>query len=111
MCCFYLVISLYDNSQCLSIFQTHLNLLDNWGFLKQLQLVQYSIMFYPTAVLIAETFQFNKELIQKVNTADLNQLAKRPATSGFIIDKAIKELDFKPTTIKDSLVEIQQALA
>jgi dTDP-4-dehydrorhamnose reductase len=42
-------------------------------------------------------------LIEKVDAAIFNQAGKRPAKTGFIIDKAKKELGFKPLTFIEGL--------
>jgi dTDP-4-dehydrorhamnose reductase len=45
---------------------------------------------------IANFWKFDVNLIQPVSSATLNQTAKRPPKTGFIINKAIKDLGFKP---------------
>ena len=52
---------------------------------------------------IADHFSLDKNLINHVNTIDLNQKALRPFKTGFDLRKAIKILNYKPTKFEDSL--------
>ena len=52
---------------------------------------------------IADHFSLDKNLINHVNTIDLNQKAERPFKTGFDLRKAINILDYKPTKFEDSL--------
>jgi dTDP-4-dehydrorhamnose reductase len=58
---------------------------------------------------IASFWGFNQDLISPVSSTTLNQTAKRPPKTGFIIDKAKKELGYQPHSFKDglSLVDAQ----
>jgi len=58
---------------------------------------------YDLAVKVAEHYGLNKELIHATNSATLNQPAKRPPITGFIIDKAIHDLGYSPTPFSESL--------
>lgn len=58
---------------------------------------------YEMAVKIAKTFQFNGSLISEVNASVFVQPAKRPPKTGFIIDKARKELGYEPMSFDDAL--------
>ncbi len=52
---------------------------------------------------IASFWGFNQDLISPVSSTTLNQTAKRPPKTGFIIDKAKKELGYQPHSFKDGL--------
>ena len=52
---------------------------------------------------IADHFSLDKNLINHVNTIDLNQKAVRPFKTGFDLRKASNILDYKPTKFEDSL--------
>lgn len=58
---------------------------------------------YELATKVAEHYGLNKELIHPTDSTTLNQPAQRPPRTGFIIDKAIKELGYKPTGFMQSL--------
>ena len=60
--------------------------------------------------LVADYFQLDKSYIQPVSSAELNQPAKRPPVTGFIIDKAIRELDFNPHTFLEGLAVVKKQL-
>ncbi len=68
----------------------------------------YSIL--ELVYLVAEYWNLNKELIQIVSSSTLNQPAKRPPRTGFVIDKAVNVLGFKPKTFKEGLALIDQQL-
>jgi dTDP-4-dehydrorhamnose reductase len=53
---------------------------------------------------IAECFNLKKNLIQPIETGELNQKARRPLKSGLITLKAETELGYKPHTITESLM-------
>jgi dTDP-4-dehydrorhamnose reductase len=58
---------------------------------------------YEIALQIAAIFKLDKSLIKSISTAQLNQRADRPAKTGFVIDKAVKELGFKSVSFKEQL--------
>ncbi|MCB9502245.1 MAG: dTDP-4-dehydrorhamnose reductase [Deferribacteres bacterium] len=47
---------------------------------------------YHLALLVADVYGLDSSLITRIKTSDLGQAAKRPLNSGFIIEKAEKEL-------------------
>ena len=55
---------------------------------------------------IAESFNFNMSNINKIESKELKQFAVRPMDSSLDINKAKKQLDFKPTLLRDALKEI-----
>lgn len=58
---------------------------------------------YDMAIVTAEWLDLDKSLIEKVDASLFNQPAKRPAKTGFIIEKAKQELDFHPLSFKEGL--------
>ena len=58
---------------------------------------------YEMALATAEYLHLDNNLIEKVDAAIFNQAGKRPAKTGFVIDKAKNELGFKPLTFKEGL--------
>jgi dTDP-4-dehydrorhamnose reductase len=58
---------------------------------------------YDMACCVADFFGFNKSLIKKVTAADFSQPAKRPPITGFVIDKAVRELGFHPVAFEEGL--------
>ncbi len=60
--------------------------------------------------LVADHWKLDKTLINPISSNTLNQAAKRPPKTGFIILKAQTELGFKPRTFKESLQVIEKQL-
>ncbi|TVQ81215.1 MAG: hypothetical protein EA358_01085 [Flavobacteriales bacterium] len=52
---------------------------------------------------IASTWELDTSLIEKISTDSLGQPAKRPPRTGFEVDKAKRELGFRPVGIKEGL--------
>lgn len=59
---------------------------------------------------IAEVFDLDAALIEKTKIADLQLPALRPSTTGFILDKAKKELHYQPMTLLQGLLTMKQEL-
>jgi len=60
---------------------------------------------------IARYYKLDQSLIHPVSSAELNQSAKRPPKTGFILDKAKKELNYRPHTLEEGLEIVSQQLA
>jgi len=58
---------------------------------------------YDMAMATANYLQLNKELIEKTDAAHFSQPARRPAKTGFIIDKAKRELGYAPVNFTEGL--------
>ena len=58
----------------------------------------------------ADFFHLDKSFINPVTTASLNQPAKRPPVTGFIIDKAKRDLDFQPHSFLEGLEIVKSQL-
>ncbi len=58
---------------------------------------------YQMAIKTAELLKLDSSLIKKVTAASFSQPAKRPLKTGFVIDKARRELDYKPLSFEEGL--------
>ena len=58
---------------------------------------------YDMAIATAEWLGLDKTLIEKVDASLFTQPAKRPAKTGFIIEKAKQELGFRPLSFEEGL--------
>lgn len=63
---------------------------------------------FEFALLIARTFDLNKDLIVPVTTPELNQAAKRPMKAGLIIDKAKSILKTKLMSAEEALLDLKK---
>jgi len=62
------------------------------------------------AYTVADYFKLDKQYIQPITTAELNQAAARPLRTGFVIDKAKQELDYLPHTLLEGLEIVAEQL-
>ena len=58
---------------------------------------------YQMAIKTAEYLNLDSSVIKKVTHTSFNQPAKRPLKTGFIIDKARKELGYEPISFEEGL--------
>jgi dTDP-4-dehydrorhamnose reductase len=58
---------------------------------------------YQMAIRAADYLKLNSSLINKVTAANFSQPAKRPAKTGFIIDKAKRQLSYEPISFDEGL--------
>jgi dTDP-4-dehydrorhamnose reductase len=63
---------------------------------------------YQVAIKIAEEFGFGNTLISETNASDFSQPALRPSRTGFIIDKAKRELGYVPVSFEEGLSELKR---
>jgi len=68
------------------------------------------LSIYEMALQIADFYDLDKKLIKAIYSSELNQKAKRPPKTGFILDKAIKDLDFKPLSLKEGLKRMTKTM-
>jgi dTDP-4-dehydrorhamnose reductase len=61
------------------------------------------ISIIDIAYKVADYFELDKKYIHPVSTAELNQPAKRPLKTGFIISKAERDLDYHPRSIDEGI--------
>jgi dTDP-4-dehydrorhamnose reductase len=60
--------------------------------------------------IVADFFKLDKSFINPVTTASLKQPAVRPPVTGFVIDKARRDLDFRPHTFLQGLQVVKEQL-
>ncbi|MFN3917064.1 MAG: dTDP-4-dehydrorhamnose reductase [Flavobacteriales bacterium] len=60
---------------------------------------------------VADFYGLDKTLIKPISSDSLNQPAKRPPLTGFILDKAKQDLGYNPLTFKEALQELDKELA
>ncbi len=65
---------------------------------------------YDMAIATADFFDLDKSLIEKVDGSIFTQPAKRPPKTGFILDKARKELGYDPVTFIQGLAVLKSQL-
>ena len=65
---------------------------------------------YEMVKRMADFYQCDKSKINRISSATLNQKAKRPPKTGFILDKSIKELGYKPHSFEEGLNLLEKQL-
>jgi dTDP-4-dehydrorhamnose reductase len=65
---------------------------------------------YDIAIATAEFFKLDKSLIKQTDSTQFKQPAARPPKTGFIIDKARKELGYAPRSFKEGLQLLAQQI-
>lgn len=66
---------------------------------------------YQIAIKTAEFFNLDKSLITEVDSTIFTQPARRPPKTGFVIEKAIRELGYKPHSFDEGLAIVAAQLA
>jgi dTDP-4-dehydrorhamnose reductase len=69
-----------------------------------------TITRYNFALRAAEIFGYDKSLIARIKTTDLEQRAVRPMNTTFILEKAKAQLHYSPMNITQGLMMMQQDL-
>ena len=59
---------------------------------------------------VASVLKIDQPNIETISSSTLNQAAKRPPKTGFILDKALAELDYRPKTIAETIPLLQEEL-
>ncbi len=57
---------------------------------------------------VADYYQLDKSLIKPISSDSLNQAAKRPVKTGFILDKSIEELGYQPHSFKEGIAIMEK---
>ncbi len=65
---------------------------------------------YDIAIRTAEFFKLDKSLIKATDSTKFKQPAQRPLKTGFIIEKAKRELGYRPHTFKEGLAVVAAQL-
>ena len=60
--------------------------------------------------IVADFYKLDKSLINPISTASLNQPAKRPLITGFIIDKATKDFGYNPVDFLEGISIMDQQI-
>lgn len=60
---------------------------------------------------IAKFYKLDEGLIEETDSTTLNQAAKRPPRTGFVIEKAIKELGYAPHSFEEGLAIVAKQLS
>ncbi len=59
---------------------------------------------------VADYWLLNAVLVQEISSASLNQTARRPGRTGFILDKTIRDLGYKPHGFEEGLALVDEQL-
>ena len=59
---------------------------------------------------VADFFELDKSLIIPISAESLNQTARRPKKTGFVLDKAIRELEYQPRSFEEGMAVLDQQL-
>lgn len=59
---------------------------------------------------VAKHYQLDDSLIEEISSKSLNQAAKRPPKTGFILDKAYRELNYQPHSFEEGMQLLDQQL-
>ncbi len=59
---------------------------------------------------MADFYGCDKSIINRISSATLNQKAKRPPKTGFILDKSINELSYQPRSFEEGLAIVEQQI-
>lgn len=59
---------------------------------------------------VADFYGYDKSNVQPIKSNSLNQAAKRPPKTGFILDKAINELGYNPCSFEEGLAIVDEQL-
>lgn len=60
---------------------------------------------------VADYYKLDKSLITPVSSAKLNEIAQRPRSTGFVLEKARMELDYHPQLFKEGLQIVDSYLS
>ncbi len=65
---------------------------------------------YEMAIQTADYFKLDKSFITKTDGSKFKQTAKRPPKTGFILDKAIKNLGYNPRSFEEGIAILAQQI-
>jgi dTDP-4-dehydrorhamnose reductase len=60
---------------------------------------------------VADYFNLDKSLMTEVSSSTLNQSAARPKRTGFILDKAIRDLNYQPHSFEEGIAILERQMA
>lgn len=59
---------------------------------------------------VAKFYELDDSFIEEISSESLNQAAKRPPKTGFILDKAISEIDYQPHSFEEGMQLLEKQL-
>ena len=59
---------------------------------------------------VASYYNLDESYIEEISSASLNQAAKRPPKTGFILDKAINDLGYSPVSFEEGIKFVETQL-
>ncbi|MET0573063.1 MAG: SDR family oxidoreductase [Pedobacter agri] len=59
---------------------------------------------------VADYWSLDKSIISEISSDSLNQTAKRPVKTGFVLDKTIKDLGYKPHSFEEGLKMVEEQM-
>jgi dTDP-4-dehydrorhamnose reductase len=60
---------------------------------------------------VADYWSLNKSIITEISSASLNQTARRPIKTGFVLDKARRDLNYQPHSFEEGLEIVAQQIS
>ncbi|MEE3037206.1 MAG: SDR family oxidoreductase [Bacteroidota bacterium] len=69
-----------------------------------------TMSIYEMVERMADFYKCDKSNINRISSSTLNQKAKRPPKTGFILDKSISELGYQPHSFEEGLQILEQQL-
>ena len=60
---------------------------------------------------VADFYNYDKSVVSPIASSSLNQAAKRPPRTGFVLDKAIKDLGYAPRSFEEGLAIVEHQLS
>ena len=68
------------------------------------------LSIFEIATLSAKHFNLDTSLMSPVSSSELNEIGKRPPATGFILDKAKRDLDYNPVSFAEGLAIVERQL-
>nr|WP_199157216.1 SDR family oxidoreductase [Pedobacter sp. ASV2] len=59
---------------------------------------------------VADYWDLDKSIMSEISSESLNQTAKRPVRTGFVLDKTIKDLNYKPHSFEEGLAIVDEQM-
>lgn len=59
---------------------------------------------------VADYWDLDKSIMSEISSESLNQTAKRPVRTGFVLDKTIKDLNYKPHSFEEGLAIVNEQM-
>lgn len=59
---------------------------------------------------VADFYNYNKSIVSPISSSSLNQTAKRPPKTGFILDKSYNDLGYNPVSFEEGLAILTEQM-